>query len=43
MKKFKVDVNFGKAILPDGKDVPTLTKEVQDAILALQEKAFQTE
>lgn len=43
MKKLKVDVNFGKAILPDGKDVPTLTKEVQDAILALQEKAFQTE
>ena len=43
MRKFPIDVNFGKAILPDGKDVPTLTKEVQDAILALQEKAFQTE
>ncbi|MGN0571815.1 MAG: AMP-binding protein [Candidatus Fimenecus sp.] len=43
MKKFKVDVNFGKPISPDGKDVPTLTKEVQDAILALQAQALQTE
>ncbi|MGN0520313.1 MAG: AMP-binding protein [Candidatus Fimenecus sp.] len=43
MKKFKVDVNFGKAIMPDGKDVPTLTKEVQDAILALQAQALDTE
>lgn len=43
LRKFPIDVTFGKAISSDGKDVPTLTKEVQDAILALQEKAFQTE
>ena len=43
MRKFPIDVTFGTPISSDGKDVPTLTKEVQDAILALQEKAFQTE
>lgn len=43
LRKFPIDVNFGTPISSDGKDVPTLTKEVQDAILALQEKAFQTE
>ena len=42
LRKFPIDVTFGTPISSDGKDVPTLTKEVQDAILALQEKAFQT-
>ena len=43
MRKFPIDVTFGTPISSDGKDVPALTKEVQDAILALQDKAFKTE
>lgn len=43
MKKFKVDVFFGKPISADGKDVSALTGEVQNAILTLQEKAFKAE
>lgn len=43
MKKFHIDVQFGTPISSNGKDVPVLTKEVQNAILALQEEAFKTE
>lgn len=43
MKKFKVDVYFGTPIPANGKDVPALTAEVQNAILTLQEKAFKAE
>ena len=43
LRKFPIDVNFGTPISSDGKDVPTLTKEVQDAILVLQEQAFKPE
>lgn len=38
MKKYQIDVTFGKPIYPDGKEVSALTKEVQDAIAALQEQ-----
>lgn len=43
MRKFPIDVTFGTPISSDGKEVPVLTKEVQDAILALQDEAFKTE
>ena len=43
LKKFKIDVNFGTPVSSDGKDVQALTKEVQDAILSLQDEAFKTE
>lgn len=36
MKKFKIDVSFGDPISSEGKDVPELTEEVQNAILKLQ-------
>jgi len=39
-KKFKIDVNFGKPISSDGKDVQALKNEVQDAILSLQDEAL---
>lgn len=38
MKKYQIDVTFGKPIYPDGKEVSALTQEVQDAIAALQEQ-----
>ena len=39
MKKFQIDVTFGKPIYPENKEISELTKEVQDAIAALQEKS----
>lgn len=39
MKKFKIDVTFGDPISSKDKEVSALTEEVQNAILALQEKA----
>ena len=39
MKKFQIDVTFGKPIFPENKEISELTKEVQDAIAALQEKS----
>lgn len=36
LKKFKIDVSFGNPISSEGKDVPELTEEVQNAILKLQ-------
>lgn len=38
-RRFPIDVEFGTPIASAGKDVSALTKEVQDAILALQAKA----